>query len=90
MIDELLAVLDMPEEEQEEWCRDKTMPYRWRESLADLAFRLRDEAVVNQGEVAWHRAVVKVCDYMGKRIVWFKGYAQPIHWVIAALIAKEK
>lgn len=87
-IEELRAVLDMPENEQ----IDYLFLYgrNLDESLADLAFRLRDEVVVNQGDVAWHKAVVIVCEYMGQGTAWFKNYGQPIYWIIAALIAKEK
>lgn len=89
-IKRLLAVLDMTENSPEQ--------YGWLLSTirehkaccpADLAFRLRDKAIVNQGDIAWHKAVVGVCGYMGKETAWFKNYGQPIHWIIAALIAKE-
>lgn len=92
-IDKLLAVLDMPEDEQDDWCRQNTMPYLWRDSLADLAFQLRDEAVVEYPQ-EWQE---------GKRIVyesftghktklydmWFANVAQSIHWIVASLITKE-
>lgn len=69
-------------------------------SLADLAFRLRDEAVENR-EFMW--ACAKVYNKAWKyklephevdaptiaMWVWFANHAKPIHWIIAALIAKE-
>lgn len=84
---ELLAVSDMSEESQIMWSLVHT-DMREPESLADLAFRLRDEVVVNYGDLIWHKATLKICGYMGKNSIWFKQYAKPIHWIIAALIAK--
>ncbi len=92
--EELLKLLDMSEDEQKEWCvlytnmRLYEFPDTFAESLADLAFRLRDEAVVKYGDLVWHKAVVKICGYMWKETAWFKNYGKPIHWIIAALIAK--
>lgn len=88
--DELLAVLDMSEDEQWEWCVKNVKEKTIGESLADLAFRLRDEVVAECGDIVWHKAVVKICDYMRMGTAWFKNYAKPIHWIIAALIAKQK
>ncbi len=95
-MNDLLKVLDMSEDEQYLWVKN------WQDknciknramafiSLADLAFRLRDEVVTNQGEIAWHKAEVIVCEYMGKATCWISHYGQPIHWIIAALKAKEQ
>ena len=88
-----LAVLDLPEEEQERWVFENVSSYQnlcGEKSLADLAFRLRDEVIVNQGYIAWHKAEVIMCEYMGKAIHWFTQYGQPHHWIITALIAKQK
>ncbi len=99
---ELLAVLDMSEDEQIEWLRTNvftSMRFReWiRTSLADLAFRLRDEAKGSEGVVKYGKAMQIVCDHFYKcenttmEIVnSFAAYvAKPIHWIIAALIAKN-
>lgn len=94
-IDKLLAVLDMTEDEQEEWCRDKAMPFRWRDSLADLAFRLRDEMVKNGYASYFYDGMTEVLkayqknDCVPSMASFLAYHAQPIHWIIAALIAKE-
>ncbi|KKL59274.1 hypothetical protein LCGC14_2216960, partial [marine sediment metagenome] len=63
---------------------------------ADLAFRLRDELIA--GDL--FKGMLKVrqyCDKGGNRMYahtmkgaksWFIAIAKPIHWIIAALIAK--
>jgi hypothetical protein len=60
-------------------------------SLADLAFRLRDEAV-KRDKIGWGRGVLKVnikcADSKGYEC-WWQNHSQPIHWIIAALIAGE-
>lgn len=64
------------------------------ESLATLAFRLRDEAVKKDSYI-WTEACVnvfrKVCSDWDERSfdVWWQDNSRPIHWIIAALIAKE-
>lgn len=77
------------------------------ESLADLAFRLRDETIemvrpVKYLGCRWVDAVCKVIPYCEGRVPckecghetikklfdWSKD-AQPIHWIIAALILQE-
>lgn len=99
---ELLAVLDMSEEEQKQWLHDNFLNREYYyPSLADLAFRLRDEAVLLDN-FPW--ACAEVYNYahnykLGPNEVpapttlmwiWFANQARPIHWIIAALIAKEK
>ena len=98
---ELLAVLDMSEDEQVFWFyrRPEEDLYRvvWiapvarfkRYQLADLAFRLRDEIATKKSQY-WQTAKSKVAHK-----VWgtYHDYtwdeeAKPIHWIIAALIAK--
>ena len=86
-------LLDMTEDEQVDWLWDMDI-LKPNESLADLAFRLRDEAVNHQG---WGEAIKDVCDYwQGKNNtgITLSGFwihrAKPIHWIIAALIALEK
>ena len=94
-IKELLAVLDMPEGSPEQ--------YGWLLSTirehkaccpADLSFRLRDEVLSSEnGMRQWICGMFDV--YMkatkNKLLNWKWGYvkAKPIHWIIAALIAKE-
>ncbi len=64
------------------------------ESFADLAFRLRDEVRREKGN--YDHAVYIVFNYEKQKkkyenvFYWMAYIAQPIHWIIAALIAKEK
>lgn len=104
-IDELLTVLDMPEEEQWDWLlnrADEFWPnedafYGERERyIADLAFRLRDEvmgeAFGDFGEEVFLEGLDKVQLYIKDKkpaTAVFGLFAQPIHWIIAALIAEE-
>ena len=92
--EELLKVLDMSEDEQDSWVRVNTRPYLVRESLADLAFQLRDEVSCRESSsVSWRQAKYAVCfnetKYTSIYNKWFVDEAKPIHWIIAALIAKE-
>lgn len=113
--DQLLAVLDMTEDEQLQWLIDnkitdgslavsqvtgKIVPHWIRIELADLAFRLRDDAdkikygqaiVVVQNELVrlgklsiYHQKEIATNEYK-----WIFE-SKPIHWVIASLIAKAK
>jgi hypothetical protein len=72
-------------------------------SLADLAFRLRDEAVIkygDKGQTPWTLATAIVwghCTGPARDVSfgdWWLNEARPIHYIIAyiiaALIAKEK
>ena len=94
-IAELLAVLDMTKFEQKDWVRHNSMPYLWRGSLADLAFRLRDEVangklkIANGDTSAWYVGLQMVEGYLGESSAWLMHRSKPIHWIIAALIAKE-
>lgn len=92
-IDKLLAVLDMLTSEQYKWCIANTDLYPY-ESLADLAFWLRDEVLSSKyGTLHWVSGMFDVYMKMtgSKLLNWKWGYieAKPIHWIIAALIAKE-
>ena len=98
--EELLAVLDMSKEEQRLWCVANTEPGSWAH-LADLAFRLRDEVIKNNKTPAGqlYKATECVYVYLAENNIltprihsnpWWKYHAKPIHWIIAALIAKEK
>lgn len=105
-MNDLLKVLDMSEDEQITWfyrrhekeLHDivwiapvaKFKDYR----LADLAFRLRDEVINYKG---WGPALCKVWVYWqdpNNIGITLEGFwihrAKPIHFIIAALIAKEK
>lgn len=115
-IDELLAVLDMSEEEQLAFLNDypnKTIDGHkvmvrgnWRltkKHLPALAFRLRDETIAKDDESPvdcwWCEASYEVYLYIigeGNEMdakegldTWFSMRAQPIHFIIASLIAKE-
>ena len=106
--DELLAVLDMTEEQQSKWVYankgqgEPCCAYSCRECLAHIAFRLRDE--VEWGSL--HAAMQRVWGYWCKKswpsrktagetkqhVAWHRFWmhrSKPIHWIIAALIAKE-
>lgn len=91
--EKLLAVLDLPEKEQVDYLF--LHDYDLDESLADLAFRLRDEVLESEsGTLHWVMAMFDVYMKMtgSKLLNWKWGYvkAKPIHWIIAALIAKHK
>lgn len=125
MLNDLLKVLDMSKDEQMEWLMDKNyIPSHYvtmrgqtpDESLANVAFRLRDEVKDLPNFVwskAWHLVVAKVMygynwsmDELNKKFDEWTGTSKavpnttdreifalydskPIHWIIAALIAKE-
>lgn len=102
--EELLKVLDLPEDDQfaevlvhispagEVTCSNDQYYYKGRMfwTLADLAFRLRDEAFLSiKGGAAWCqgcRIVIQAVNNSDEFPVWSK----PIHWIIAALIAKQE
>lgn len=92
---EYLKILDMTEGEQQVWWgemyweKEEVLGSIRECSIPTAAFRLRDKVVVNHGDLAWHKATLKICGYMGKSSVWFKTYAKPIHWIVAALIAGD-
>lgn len=110
---ELLKVLDLPEDKQIDWLiqhnfinystheglyEDATpikIPFQ---SLADLAFRLRDErvrATPYSNRYAYDNALELVYRHEREsrkegtdKAGWGRDWSQPIHWIIAALIAK--
>lgn len=101
-IDELLKVLDMAEGDQLIWCAKNAGFNLLDATLADLAFRLRDEAIAkdDKSEIDcwWCEASYQVYLYViGEENeqdeagldTWFSMRAQPIHWIISSLIAKE-
>lgn len=98
--EELLKVLDMSEQEQAVWTEKPEHGNRQMgECLAYVAFRLRDEAVnMTNNWVPARIEVYKHCIDTPKELhpetivdnsdTWFISVAKPIHWIIAALIAK--
>lgn len=75
------------------------LPVPAPESFDDLAFRLRDEVLSKVNGITADQACQKVYfNYIGEVpsgwtqkdiIEWFAFIAKPIHWIIAALIAKK-
>jgi hypothetical protein len=95
-IKELLKILDLPEEEQAKWLRNKFCKGRYCiYSAAQYAFRLRDEIrkldddVLVASLALIYTKCSDVVDDTNDCLLWFIWNAQPIHWIIAALIAKE-
>lgn len=72
--------------------------YAWSTPKEIVAFRLRDEATMPELAVACEQVFHAAKKFHGKPDVsatpktwmWFVCCARPIHWIIAALIAKEK
>lgn len=114
-IDELLAVLDMPEDEQWSWITEGDKVIKFfpddeifigdpQKYLADLAFRLRDEAdcmshwwdgveaVYQKAQADFIEAHIRIAPEIAElnaALQWFTNHSQPIHWIVASLIAKE-
>ena len=96
-MNDLLKILDMSEDEQDRWCALNT-DRKSHESLADLAFRLRNEVIAGglfRKMITIHEYCDKGCNKMYSHTMagaqsWFIAQAKPIHWIIAALIAKDK
>ena len=98
--EKILAVLDMSEVEQKSWCwvnieNEQYYTSRKRDiNLADLAFRLRDEAV-KSNHADFHEAIYDVmmkvegCEKWATAF-WGECIAKPIHWIIAAEMIKAK
>jgi len=98
--EELLKVLDMSEEEQFKWLRlygyklHYTSDVIYNEmQMAHLAFRLRDEANVFMfGDelfmIFYNTEYFKNKDYDTFALWQASKECKPIHWIIAALIAK--
>lgn len=88
--EELLAVLDLSEDEQDRWCCLNTNR-RPHEHLADLAFRLRNKVIaMEDGLALWETAMMEVGhkkDISYKvYLTWCHAQARPIDWIIAALL----
>ena len=97
---DLLLVLGMSEDEQSYWTAENT-DRRVRggsyESLADLAFRLRDEVLKeHSGCERYHEAIEDIYKYREIRkqgtslYAWTAYQLKPIDMIIAALIAKQE
>jgi hypothetical protein len=82
----------MSEDEQLLWCAENAGFDMLDATLADLAFRLRDEAV-GYNRNRWIDALRTVWkyshNYRTSKQFWMIE-SKPIHWIIAALIAKPK
>ncbi len=94
---ELLKVLDLPEWEQRKWFWIHTITdsIYSKKDLANLAFRLRDEAeefelICGIEKVFQYCCSPEEYDFAEDAYKWFATEAKPIHWIIAALIAKEQ
>lgn len=106
-IDKLLEVLDVDEVSQKIWLAAQNIIKNSEgekgevvldESLADLAFRLREEIDIDMFWVGMiqvmNKAATKKQIYPDVGLVetnadWWWKYAQPVHWIISSLIAKQ-
>ena len=91
-------IQEMCQNQLDAWCESK---YK-RRVLADLAFQLRDEIGNGMMFDDLNRQFEVYKKVLGKRAenpqipqqdhfaVWWILHSKPIHWIIAALIAKEK
>jgi hypothetical protein len=96
--EEILNLDKLSEGEQVEWLlknhiiKNRVVKYSWGttdvyESLADCAFRLRGEVLENipNGYGVWVERLLYVMD----NVAFIDAYrARPIHWIMAALLAK--
>jgi len=99
-MNDYLKILDMSEDEQWKWCVKNVKAAG--ESLADLAFRLRDEVCsdpngIDKYKQALHLIYRTWLDKQSDKArlivtfnIWLIAFADPIDEIIAALIAKEK
>lgn len=79
-IDKLLAVLDMPEDEQIKFLENYPDEcFLADETFADLAFRLRDEARKENLE-AWNGAIHIVASYINESPMPQDNYATSVEW----------
>lgn len=105
--EEILKLHTLSERKQKQWFIDNGVlnemykgsgEYDLYESLADCAFRLRDEAV-SKSWVDWQVACAKIFilvkplhTFESNHSEYSPGYwgnrAKPIHWIQAALLAK--
>lgn len=99
-----LDLLDMSEEEQVKWLHAEGilkslgqvgyLSVNDRFLLAELAFRLRDEATSNL--MYWDSAKIEVwqyyCEHEHRDIqleLFWVDWSRPIHWIVAAIKAKQ-
>jgi len=100
---DLLKVLDMSEKEQRKWLLVNSFKERMpHESLADLAFRLRDEVCSDPNGIDKYKQALHLIyrTWLDKQsdkarlivtfTIWLIAFADPIDEIIAALIAKDK
>lgn len=98
-IKEFLAILDKTKDEQIQWC-DCNCDYDERnESLADLAFRMKYHFLESYCDAK--KRFTDAIELIGSHIIeyspigkdtiydWFVFQSQPIHWIVASLVAKE-
>ena len=94
---DIAKVLAMSEAEQWEWMMERCSEYGAL-CPGQLAFRMRDEAMESRPK-EYHKAITEILIYVSgntckhpesKADVWSLLLAQPIHWILAALKAKEK
>ena len=101
---QLLKVLDMDEDEQLLWVCSEVLkdPFDPKAGsrvvhVAELAFKLRDKVKGSEGADAWVKASQVVFAHIHPEYsnnvysvaAYFADKAKPIHWIIAALIAKD-
>ena len=90
--EKILAVLDMSYDEQWEWLEKKYGGGAFH-SFETLAWTLRNKAVT-KNHADFHEAIYDVmmkvegCEKWATAF-WGECIAKPIHWIIAALLAKE-
>ena len=92
--EQIEKVLAMSEGEQRAWLLINVFHERMpRESTADLAFRLRDEAV-EKDAFEWTKACESVFliaspePQWSNYDIWWQDYSKSIHWILGALLAK--
>jgi hypothetical protein len=96
--EEILTLHTLPEAEQVEWLKNRNyLSVRGStggendetiyESLAELAFRLRDEFMENHSVYCWKAQIKKLLDADVYTVGTWTASARPIHWIQAALLA---
>ena len=89
--EEALGLLVMSEDEQIRWLRRYGI-INLNESLADLAFRMRDE-IDEKDVVLFLKALdtIPVCGESALRPSWYYLLkCKPIHWIVAAQLAAKE
>lgn len=86
--EQIREVLEMPEDDQLIWCAENAGLNLLDGTLADLAFRRRDETDKDK----WLASLYKVYELSPSRYLfqsWAIIEAKPIHSILAAIQAKE-